>query len=97
MKSDEFALGDAQVRHWDLNQLDEAVTLGEQHDSLKEDLAWIELGRGVSVDVGWYRTTFVIFVIVDGDWESPVQRLQAATLKALIRELHRAIAFARKL
>jgi len=95
MKPAEFDLDASQVRHWDLDQLNESVPLDDQQQALKEDLVWIELARGLSVDVGWYRTTFIVFVIADGDWDAPVQRREAPTLPDLVRELHGALAFAR--
>jgi hypothetical protein len=97
LKPAEFGLFAEQVRHWTLDELDEAIPLGDQSELLDEDLVWVELERGVSIDVGWYRSTFLVFVIVDGDWDAPARRREAATLSDVVRELHSALAFARTL
>jgi len=88
MKWDEFDWLDGEVTHWDLDVLDPRRPLTEQVEGLKEDLAQVQYGERMLVDVGWYpdcspEGRFVVLVVRDGQWDAPVSRFEARSFEEL--------------
>ena len=77
MSPEILSFGCGTVVYWDMANLSVERTPVEQTDRLKEDLAQVSYGQGFVLDLGWYPSFeedghFVVVVIRDQDWESPV-------------------------
>lgn len=65
-------------------------------EDLGQDLVWIELANGYSVDVDWFSDdpdhrwldesggTYYINMINDNDWENPLEERTAKTAKEVV-------------
>ena len=72
----------------------------EQLDNLLEDLLQVEFFNGYLLDLGWYpeydeEGEFVIRVIKDQDWESPVYKKKCKDEDQLFHNLEMAIKIVR--
>jgi len=75
--------------------------LDAERDGLREDLIQVSFDRGTIVDVGWLPDlsrdgSFVIQVIHNQDWESPIYRMTCKTLDELRPVFTRCLALARE-
>ena len=86
--------GGGTVVFWDFD-VDSNRPLTDQLDELKEDMIQVEYpDRDLIIDVGWYPEfsadgNFVVQLIGDQDWGSPLMRLEApdvSSLRACIRK-----------
>ncbi|MCP4447095.1 MAG: hypothetical protein GY811_17365 [Myxococcales bacterium] len=85
-----------QILYWNFGGLAPSIPPQQQAPGLKIDLAQLILGHGV----GWYpprdpNGRFVIQVVREGEWETPVVRRSASSWDELRDELSKAIALAR--
>jgi hypothetical protein len=74
--------------------------LDPERDCLKEDLIQVTFDRGTIVDVGWFPEfsldgSFVVQVIQDRDWESPVHKARCKTLNELRQAFEQCLELAR--
>jgi hypothetical protein len=74
--------------------------LDAERDCLREDLIQVSFDRGTVVDVGWLPDlspdgSFVIQVIQDQDWGSPIHRMICKTLEELRPVFTRCLELAR--
>jgi hypothetical protein len=89
VRPDDFDLrtGVAEV-HWGLEATQDP--LDAERDSLREDLIQVSFDHGTIVDVGWLPDfspggSFVIQIVQDRDWESPIHKSTCRTLGDLRR------------
>lgn len=95
MKPSEFDWGIGVVTFWDLDELDVSKPIRDQIEILKEDLIQVRFRENIVLDVGWYpsfsrRGRFVVEVVKDCDWESPVCRYEATDASSLLSCLEKA-------
>jgi hypothetical protein len=86
-----------QIRFWKLDTVDLLRGLEAQLDELTEDLAQVGYPDGSIIDIGWYPTmamhgAFVVTVVRDEDWESPISRVRCATASELRQAINDAVA-----
>ena len=94
MTPDFFSFRDGIVRQWDLGDVDPHRSPAEQAAELKEDLVQVSYGERSLLDIGWYPSfeedgEFIVSVICDEDWDSPVFSRSCQdwdNLKDLVRE-----------
>ena len=95
MKRTEINWCSGDVTFWDLDFLDADIPLPEQLDDLKEDLAQAHYG-GFILDIGWFPSfseqgTFVVRVVHESDWETPLFLEKPATLSDMLESVGRAV------
>jgi hypothetical protein len=100
MKIEDFDWRAGRVEYWTLDRIggDDAPADHRRWD-LKEDLALVRFPGEVCLDIGWYPQgspdgRFVMLVVRDEDWCTPLMRSEHATAKDLATALPDAIAFA---
>ena len=84
MLAAEINWNDGQVRYWNLDLVDLSRSLEAQADELTEDLAQVVYPGGMLLDIGWYPSmavdgNFVVTVIRNEDWESPIFKVSCAS------------------
>lgn len=67
-----------------------------QEDSLNEDLLQVQYENGFLIDLGWYpeydaNGKFILQLIKNGNWKSPIYKEQSRTWKQLKESLLKAI------
>lgn len=67
--------------------------LYEQEHLLLEDLLQVEYCNGILLDVGWYpefdvNGRFVVQIIKNKDWSSPIYKKECMRIECLIDELN---------
>ena len=100
MNARDFELGNGQVVHWDLDQIDPDRPVRMQLDQLKEDLAQVRYG-GVLLDVGWYpefaaNGSFTVTAVKNEDWEQPLFIRECSDISALVIAVAEAARVARQ-
>jgi hypothetical protein len=88
MTPEYFDWGKGDVVFWDLMNVDPDVPLDQQLDELKEDLAQVRFDQNTVLDIGWYpefsnEGAFVIAVIRNEEWDSPVYRCECRSMAEL--------------
>lgn len=86
---------------YDSFDIDPLLPISEQEFSLREDLLQVEYGSYL-LDVGWLpdgnpKGRFVVRLIHNYDWESPVQKVEAKNLTILKERLQEVIDYAEAL
>lgn len=89
-----------EVVAWNLGFIDDEIGIQDALPSLTEDLAQVHYNGGVVLDVGWYPECsltghFVVMVVVDGAWDTPVFSGSATSFSGLREEIQRAAIIAR--
>jgi hypothetical protein len=72
----------------DFDLINESTDLKNQQLVLSEDMLQIEVSDQITFDIGWYSKpngngTFIVFIIKDEDWESPLFKKKCYSLKTL--------------
>jgi len=93
-----FNIGIGKVTHWDLDGIQLSAPSMEQWTELKEDLAQIMYDNNC-VDIGWHPEfkeygQFLIQVIKDGDWDSPIIQLRFSNIELFVSAVNYAISIA---
>src|SRR5688572_17140179 len=96
MRPEDFDLGNGTVTFWDLDSLDAARSLADQRDHLKEDLAQIQFGDELILDIGWYPEfsadgEFVVSLVRADNWDAPVFEQRVADVPNLGAAVARAV------
>ena len=96
MNHTDFHWMNGSVTYWDLTDIDETRPLSEQLDCLKEDLAQLQYPNGIALDIGWYPSfdrdgEFVLLLIRNEAWETPVFRGTAKDLPMLKEQISMAV------
>jgi hypothetical protein len=90
------------VSFWDMDGVDLEADLPKQARwELKEDLAQVEYGDDIQLDVGWYPSfsedgefLVVVVVVAEGTWGEYLFEERTRTAKGLLQTLERAISVA---
>jgi len=87
------------VIYWALESLDMDQPLYSQLATLKEDLAQVQFGSGVLIDLGWYPESsthgrFMVKVVAHHNWEGPVFEQTAQNCSELLCALRLAVSVA---
>jgi hypothetical protein len=101
MKPSEFDWHNGKIVQWDLGHITVGKPIELQYDELKEDLAQVEFGPNMLLDVGWYpefapEGRFVVSVVRDQEWEEPMLRLESKDISGLYVAIRSAIDVAMK-
>ncbi len=99
MTPQRFSFGSGRVAFWGLDRLRQSVSLKEQIDELKEDLAQVVFPNNVLLDVGWYPEfdesgSFVVVVVRGEDWSSPLFDRVCSDMDSLVSVISEAATFA---
>jgi hypothetical protein len=100
LSPDELNLEPSKILFWNFSELDIALAPQEQTANLTEDLAQVGLAHGVLLDIGWYPALrpdgeFVVLVVREGEWETPVARFTASTWDGLRSAVSKAVVTAK--
>ncbi|WP_146160697.1 hypothetical protein [Deinococcus arcticus] len=93
--------GTGRIAHIEMDLVFE-LSIVEQIDYLREDMLQVEFSGGrCIVDAGWYPDgsevgRFIVKVVKDYDWSSPIYREEASDLLKLRSSLVRAIEMAER-
>jgi hypothetical protein len=95
MVKERFDWQGGKVVLWTLEALSDAP-LEAQRDALQEDLAHVEFGAAVVLDVTWQsepleEAGFIVQVVKNQHWEEPVLRVACADAASLERTIVSAI------
>lgn len=96
MQSNDFDWQLGNVVYWDLERVTPDTPIEQQYEHLKEDLAQVEFGSAVLLDIGWYPEfsptgRFVVSVVRDQEWEQPVFRVECKAIPSLCNAIRWAI------
>ena len=96
MQVSEVDWRDGQITSWSMDTVDLARGFEAQVDELTEDLAQVSYPSGKIIDVGWYPSmseegAFVVTVVSNEDWESPISRVRCASAFELLQAIDDAI------
>jgi len=96
MKHSEISWKNGVVVAWDIDELDLSKNIDSQIHLLKEDLAQVEFGDTIILDLGWHpefdlRGQFILSVVWKQDWENPVLQLKFHEFSQFMQYLNRAI------
>lgn len=102
MLPEEFGFGTGKVIHWGLKDFDSSIPVDNQLDDLHEDLIQVHFGENVILDAGWYPACasdgcFVIVLVRNEDWETPIFREECNDLQAFRAILARGVQAAEKM
>ncbi|CRM49166.1 MULTISPECIES: hypothetical protein [Pseudomonas] len=79
------------ITYDDLSLLEDSAIEDQVHN-LKEDMLQVVYPDGLLLDVGWFpsfdvKGHFQIKVVKNHDWDSPVLKFTAQSIRALIKQL----------
>ncbi len=96
----ELNLDASKILFWKFSELDVAVAPQTQAAKLTTDLAQVGLAPGVLLDIGWYPALrddgeFVVLVVREGEWETPIARFTATSWDELRGAVAKAVVLAK--
>ena len=60
-------------------------------DALQEDMLQVEYSNNFILDMGWYQTTYIIYIIQNLEWGDPVARYATQDADNLFELLTKAV------
>jgi hypothetical protein len=104
MNQSEIDWRSGRVLNWDIDDLDLNESIDSQIDLLKEDLAQVEFGRDIILNLAWFPEfnpggQFVLCVMKiedrrnpkGEDWENPILEIKFRDMSQFILNLNQAI------
>ena len=62
-------------------------------DALQEDMLQVEYQNGFTLDMGWYENEYIIYIIQDFEWGTPMIRYTTQDASDLFELLTKAIKY----